>query len=216
MAESDLVEPGHSSQQGTGVHRRAVTILVVVALAALLLDILTKELATKQLDPSNPVRLLGGALYLSLTRNSGAAFSLFRDFTFVFPVITVAVVVWIGWMARQLRSLPWAVALGLVLGGAVGNLVDRLFRAPAPFNGHVVDFLSLFDPHGQVWPIFNVADMALVCGVALAILLELMGRQRDGSRAKDRPPISDGALAEPRDSTTASVPTEHSGQQTWQ
>jgi signal peptidase II len=189
--------------------------LAVVALVALLLDLLTKELATKQLDPSDPVRLLGGALYLSLTRNSGAAFSLFRDFTFVFPVITVAVVGWIAWMARQLRSLPWAVALGLVLGGATGNLVDRLFRAPSPFKGHVVDFLSLFDPHGQVWPIFNIADMALVCGVALAILLELMGRQRNGSQAKDRLPTTGPALGDPRDTATASVPTDQRGQQTW-
>ena len=89
---------------------------------------------------------------------------------------------WIGWMALRLRSLPWAVSLGLVLGGALGNLVDRLFRAPGPFVGHVVDMVSLFDDHGGYWPVFNLADSSLVVGVALAVLLELTGRRRDGTR----------------------------------
>ena len=165
---------------------RAVGWLGGIAAVALLLDVVTKEAATKLLDPAEPVRLLGGVLYLSLTRNAGAAFSLLRDFTFVFPVITLAVIVWIGWMARTLRSRPWAVALGLVLGGALGNLLDRLFRAPGPFQGHVVDFFSLFNPYGQVWPIFNIADMALVGGVCLAVVLELLGRHRDGTRVAGR------------------------------
>ena len=89
-------------------------------------------------------------------------------------------------MALRLRSLPWAVSLGLVLGGALGNLIDRIFRAPGPFVGHVVDMISLFDPYGQVWPVFNLADSSLVCGVLLAVLLELTGRQRDGRRAGAR------------------------------
>nr|MBA3488740.1 signal peptidase II [Longispora sp. (in: high G+C Gram-positive bacteria)] len=65
---------------------------------------------------------------------------------------------------------------------ALGNLIDRLFRAPGPMRGAVIDFLSLFDPHGGVWPIFNIADSALVIGVCLAVLLELTGRRMDGSR----------------------------------
>jgi signal peptidase II len=77
-------------------------------------------------------------------------------------------------------------ALGLVLGGALGNVADRLFRAPGPLVGHVVDFVSLFDDSGQVWPVFNLADSALCVGVVLAVLLELTGRRRDGSRT--RPP----------------------------
>ena len=140
--------------------------------------------------PDEPVKLLGGAVYLSLTRNSGAAFSLCADYTFIFPIIALVVLTWIGFMARKLRSLPWAIALGLILGGALGNLIDRIFRAPGPFHGHVVDFISLFDPHGQVFPIFNVADMALVCGVILAVLLELLGRQRDGTGLR-RPSAGD-------------------------
>jgi signal peptidase II len=186
MVQSTVESPERQGEGATGARRGAQVWLAVVAAIALLLDLASKEIATKLLDPAEPVKLLGGALYLSLTRNAGAAFSLFRDFTFVFPIITLGVVVWIGWMARTLRSMPWAISLGLVLGGALGNLMDRLFRAPAPFHGHVVDFFSLFDPHGQVWPIFNVADMALVTGVVLAVLLELLGRHRDGTRIKEK------------------------------
>ncbi|MFD0593580.1 signal peptidase II [Catellatospora coxensis] len=119
---------------------------------------------------------------MSLTRNSGAAFSLLEDHTYIFPIIALIVLSVLGYMARRLRSLPWAIALGMIIGGVFGNLVDRVFRAPAPFHGHVVDFISVFDAHGRAFPIFNVADMALVGGVSLAILLELQGRQRDGSR----------------------------------
>ena len=161
---------------------RAIAVLTGSAAVALGLDQLTKHLAVVHLTDHEPVKLLGGGVYLLLTRNSGAAFSLGSDYTFVFPAITLAVVGWIAWMARRLVSVPWAVALGLVLGGALGNFVDRLFRAPGPFVGHVVDFVSLFDRNGQGWPVFNVADMSLVGGVALAILLELTGRRRDGTR----------------------------------
>jgi hypothetical protein len=78
--------------------------------------------------------------------------------------------------------VPWAIALGLVLGGALGNLGDRLFRAPGPFQGHVVDMISLFAPYGEQFAVFNIADSCLTVGVVLAVLLELTGRQRDGSR----------------------------------
>jgi signal peptidase II len=79
--------------------------------------------------------------------------------------------------------MPWALALGLVLGGALGNLGDRLFRAPGVFHGHVVDMISVFGPYGEHFAVFNVADSCLTVGVVLAVLLELTGRQRDGSRA---------------------------------
>lgn len=148
------------------------------------LDLLTKQLAVAQLEGRGPVELLGGAVYLSLTRNGGAAFSMGTRYTFVFPLITVVVVGWIAWMARRLRSTAWAVALGLVLGGALGNLTDRIFRSPGPFVGHVVDFVSVFDPYGQVFPVFNLADSALTCGVVLAIILEVTGRRRDGTRVR--------------------------------
>jgi signal peptidase II len=173
--------------------RRAITILVATAVAALLADLGTKQLALATLQDGEPVRLLGGAVYLTLIRNSGAAFSLGSDYTWVFPLITLAVIGWISWMANRLRSLPWSIALGLVLGGALGNLTDRIFRAPGAFLGHVVDMVSLFDPYGQTWPIFNLADSALVSGVVLAILLELTGRQRDGTRIRSRSASADPA-----------------------
>jgi signal peptidase II len=149
----------------------------------LALDQITKYLAVARLADRDPVKVLGGAVYLILTRNSGAAFSFGTSFTFVFPIVAIAVVGWICWVARRVASLPWAVSLGLIMGGAVGNLTDRLFRAPGPFRGHVVDFISVFDPYGQGFPVFNVADSSLCVGVALAILLELTGWRRDGTRA---------------------------------
>ncbi|MGC4895909.1 signal peptidase II [Micromonospora sp. DT31] len=173
-----------ATESGTGVPRRtAVGLLVGVSLVSFLADLGTKQLALAELTGREPVSLLGGAVYLTLTRNSGAAWSIGSDHTWVFSIITFAVIGWIAWMALRLRSLPWAVSLGLVLGGAFGNLTDRIFRAPGHFVGHVVDMISLFDPYGKVWPVFNLADSSLVCGVVLAVFLELTGRQRDGSRA---------------------------------
>ena len=156
--------------------------LATTALLAVVLDQVVKELSTKGLTEGEPVRILGGLIYLSLLRNSGAAFSLGSGYTWVFPLVTIVVIGWIGYMARKLRSLPWAIALGLVLGGALGNLGDRLFRAPGPFQGHVVDMVSLFGPYGEYFAVFNIADSCLSVGVVLAVLLELTGRQRDGSR----------------------------------
>jgi signal peptidase II len=167
-----------------GYTRAAIAVLGVTAVLAVVLDQVVKALATHHLTEGEPVRILGGLIYLSLLRNGGAAFSFGRGYTWVFPVITLAVIVWIVWMGRRLRSVPWAIALGLVLGGALGNLTDRLFRAPGPFEGHVVDMISLFAPYGKGFAIFNVADSCLTVGVALAVLLELIGRQRDGTRAR--------------------------------
>ncbi len=171
-------------------NRRSIAVLTGTGLLVVLIDVVTKYLAVAHLNPAAPVRLLGGALYLSLTRNSGAAFSLGTHYTFVFPVVSLLVIGWIGWMATQLRSVPWAVALGLVLGGALGNLGDRIFRAPGFMVGHVIDFISVFSTDGHVFPIFNAADSVLCCGVALAILLELTGRRRDGTQVQTERPAA--------------------------
>ncbi|MGS2615283.1 signal peptidase II [Micromonospora sp. LZ34] len=183
MSAAPPAGAGPAEPGGRTPRRKAVTILLGIALASLAADLTTKHLALVNLEDREPVRLLGGAVYLNLTRNSGAAWSIGADHTWIFPLITIGVVGWILFMALRLRSLPWAVSLGLVLGGALGNLTDRIFRAPGHFVGHVVDMVSLFDPYGRVWPVFNLADSSLVCGVVLAVLLELTGRQRDGSRA---------------------------------
>jgi signal peptidase II len=166
-----------------GFSPRAVAVLGAPAVLAVALDPWVKWLCTENLTEGEPVRILGGLVYLSLLRNSGAAFSMGSDHTWVFPLITLVVIGWIVWMGARLRSVPWAISLGLVLGGAFGNLGDRLFRAPGPFQGHVVDMISLFAPYAEKFAVFNVADSCLSVGVALAVLLELTGRQRDGRRA---------------------------------
>ena len=131
-----------------------------------------------------PVRLLWGAVYLVQTRNAGAAFSVGTGATVVLTLIAVAIVVVIIRSARRMRSLGWAVALGLVLGGALGNLVDRIFRAPGIGRGHVVDWISLFSNDGHVWPIFNIADSAIVCGAVLSAILAVRGIDMDGTRSR--------------------------------
>jgi signal peptidase II len=155
-------------------------VLVAVALAALIADIVSKIIVVATLQDREPIRLLGGLLTLLETRNSGAAFSIGTGYTVVFTLIACGVVVAILRTARNLRSLPWAVCLGLLLGGALGNLTDRLVRAPGPLKGHVVDWIQL--PH---WPVFNLADSAIVCGGVLAVLLAARGLQVDGTRIAD-------------------------------
>ncbi len=163
--------------------RRRVALLASVAVVVLALDVFSKIIAVAELEGREPVELLGGALYLPLIRNPGAAFGLAGGWTAVLALISIGVVGFIGWIARKLRSGPWAVGLGMVLGGALGNLGDRIFRAPGPLRGHVVDFLSLFDPYGRVWPVFNLADSAICVGGVLIVTMALLQRDYDGTRA---------------------------------
>jgi signal peptidase II len=114
---------------------------------------------------------LGGLVVLHEQRNPGAAFSIAGGATVLFTLVALGIVAVIVRTARRLRSRAWAVTLGLLLGGALGNLADRLLRAPGPLRGHVVDFVDL-QWHGRsVWPVFNVADAAIVTGALLAVLL---------------------------------------------
>lgn len=164
--------------QGGPERPRRVGVLVAVTAATLTLDVISKVVVVALLSDRTPVRLLGGLLTLTELRNSGAAFNIGTGagVTLVFTVIAAVVVVAILRYARDLRSVPWAITLGLLLGGALGNLVDRVLRSPAPFRGHVVDWIQL--PN---WPVFNLADSAIVCGGALALLLASRGLQVDGT-----------------------------------
>lgn len=162
--------------------RTAMVILLGAALVMVALDQWTKQLALDALTDAPPERILGGLIYFDLAFNAGAAFSFGTNLTIIFPIIAIIISVAILLFARSLRSWPWAVALGLVLGGAWGNLIDRLFREPGPFRGHVVDFISVFAPAGEKFPIFNIADSSLTVGVVLAIALEVFGFRRDGMR----------------------------------
>jgi len=154
--------------------RRRHGLLLAIAAAVLLLDILTKVLAVRFLVPGQPVSIIGDTVTWTLVRNSGAAFSMATGYTWVLTLVAMGVVVGILWMGRRLVSPWWAVGLGMILGGALGNLVDRFFRAPGPLRGHVVDFLSI-----GWWPVFNVADPAVVGGAMLLVVLSLFGFEFD-------------------------------------
>jgi signal peptidase II len=159
-----------------------VRLLAGIAVLVLALDIVTKTIAVAQLEGREPVQILGGLIYLQLLRNPGAAFSMATGYTWVLTIVAIAVVVVIVRVSRKLRSTGWAVALGLVLGGAMGNLTDRIFRAPGPLQGHVVDMVSPFAPDGRAFAVFNLADSAITCGGVLLVLLALLGRELDGTR----------------------------------
>ena len=143
---------GRSAGRAAPAGRR-LRLLLSVAAVVLALDIVTKVLAVKLLTPGQPVSIIGDTVTWTLVRNSGAAFSMATGYTWVLTLIATGVVVGIFWMGRRLVSPWWAVGLGMILGGAMGNLVDRFFRVPGPLRGHVVDFLSV-----GWWPVFNVAD----------------------------------------------------------
>ena len=150
--------------------------LLLVALVTLVLDVVTKVLVVDGLEGAAPVRLLGGAVKLEVSRNSGAAFSFAQGATILFTGIAVGVIVVIVRSMSRLRSTGWAVTLGLLLGGATGNLTDRVLRAPGVGRGAVVDFISV--PH---FASFNVADSAITVGALVAVLLSVKGIELDGS-----------------------------------
>ena len=147
-----------------------MVILAGTALLGIGLDQATKALMVATREGKPPVRLIGQVLTLNLSRNPGAAFSFAPAATVLFTGMAVAVAVLIVTKVPLLRSAGWAAALGLLLAGAVGNLCDRLLRAPGVGRGAVVDFISL-----QHFADFNIADSCLTCGAVLAILLSLRG-----------------------------------------
>jgi signal peptidase II len=167
-------------EQEAAARPRRIGVLVAVAAAALAVDAISKVIVVALLQDHSPIELVDGLLTLRVIRNSGAAFNIGNGMTYVFTVIATGVVVAILRYARRLRSLPWAVTLGLLLGGALGNLSDRMLRSPGPLRGHVVDWIEL--PH---WPVFNLADSAIVCGGALAVVLASRGLQVDGTVYRD-------------------------------
>jgi signal peptidase II len=153
-------------------------VLVGVAAFVLAADAVTKSIVVAHLRPDQPVHVIGTVLMLWLTRNPGAAFSVGTGETIVFTVIACCVVAAIARTARNLRSIGWAIALGLLLGGAMGNLADRILRAPGLFRGDVVDWIAV-----TTWyPIFNLADSAIVCGGILTVVLAMRGNRLDGTR----------------------------------
>lgn len=154
--------------------QRRLSLLLSVAAVVLALDVVTKVLAVRWLTPGQPVSIVGDTVTWTLVRNSGAAFSMATGYTWVLTLVATGVVIGIVWMGRRLVSPWWAIGLGMILGGALGNLMDRFFRSPGPLRGHVVDFLSV-----GWWPVFNVADPAVVGGAILLVTLSLFGFDYD-------------------------------------
>lgn len=151
--------------------------MLAVAAVVITADAVSKALALRDLPGRPPVRLLGGLLTLRLTTNPGAAFGVGTSYTAIIALIACGVIVYVIRMAARLRSLAWTIALGLMLGGAAGNLGDRLFRAPGPLRGSVVDWLNL--PHFP-WT-FNLADASITCAAVLVAILALWGVRIDGT-----------------------------------
>jgi signal peptidase II len=208
-------QPSTDAAVGPAPRRRRIGILLTVAAVVYALDVVTKLLVVAKLTPGQPVHVIGTFLQFDYTRNSGAAFSIGWGYTAVFSLIAIGVVLVIIRLARRLYSAPWAFALGLLLGGAIGNLTDRIARAPGPFRGWVVDFIQF--PH---FAIFNLADSAITCGGVLMVLLAFRGLHPDGTderaeyeasrSAQSAAAAEQAARAEPESETGAEPETEAS------
>lgn len=151
-----------------------------IALVVIFLDQLTKELAIANLSNGQVVEVLGEVLRFRLAYNDSAAFSLGVGATWVLAIISSLATIALLWFGPKAKNLTWSIIAAFVLGGAAGNLIDRLTRAPGFLNGHVVDFISI--PFN--FPIFNIADSFLVIGVSLAILRTLLGDEIGGKGVK--------------------------------
>lgn len=175
MAET---EPQSTSTGRARVSVRALVVLAALALVVWGLDQLSKVLILDSMEVGESVQILGELLQFFLVKNPGAAFSLASGFTWILSAVAVGVVVFLIIFARRIRSTAWAVMFGVLLGGALGNLTDRLFREPGFGEGHVIDFI-------RVWgfpAIFNVADIAICTAMGLFMLLTIRGVGLDGVR----------------------------------
>jgi signal peptidase II len=174
----------------------SLTVMFCVAVVVLTADAISKAQVLARLPGHPPVRLLDGLITLDLTFNAGAAFGVGTSYTAVIALIVCGVIVSIIRTARRLRSLSWTIALGLLLGGALGNLGDRLFRPPGPFRGEVVDWINL--PHFP-WT-FNLADASITCAAVLIVVLAMRGVRIDGRSPAHAADRLDGASAMQPDS----------------
>ena len=129
-----------------------------------LFDYATKAWALIALD-NEPKKILGTLLQFTLVKNSGAAFNLAGSFTAIFSVIAVLVIATIVRYAHMITSRGWLTCAGLLLGGVLGNLTDRIFREPGFFIGHVVDWIQI-----PYWPVFNIADSAITVAALIAVI----------------------------------------------
>jgi len=147
--------------------------LAVTASAVVVVDQITKAVALATLEDGRSVRVFDGVLHWTLQRNPGAAFGIFRRAPALFTILAIVIAAAIIVTSPKVRDRLNGIGLGLVLGGALGNLVDRLFRSPGPFRGRVIDFVDF-----RVWPTFNLADSAVVVGALLLAMASLRSERR--------------------------------------
>ncbi|GAA3864239.1 hypothetical protein GCM10022381_05160 [Leifsonia kafniensis] len=188
----------------TKVSFSALFVLVGVALGAYALDQISKALVVANLTEGSVVPVLGGVLQLHFVRNPGAAFSLASGMTWIFSILAASVVVFIIWFAGRIRSVAWALVFGLLLGGVLGNLTDRLLRPPGFGVGHVIDFVAT---PWLIPAIYNVADMCIVTSMVIFMILTIRGIGLDGKRMP-KPVTDTGSVAVPAadaDATTETV-----------
>jgi signal peptidase II len=175
-----------------------------VALGAYALDQISKALVVANMTEGSVVPVLGGVLQLHFVRNPGAAFSLASGMTWIFSILAAAVVVFIIWFAGRIRSGAWAMVFGLLLGGVLGNLTDRLLRPPAFGVGHVIDFIAT---PWLIPAIYNVADMCIVTSMVVFMILTIRGIGLDGKRMP-KPSAGSDSTAVRGDTSSDSAATD--------
>ena len=178
--ETDPVDgaPRPTAPARSPLLRRLLLVSVAVALVGYVLDQYTKHLVVTRMSEGQVIDVFPPLLRWYSIRNPGAAFSMGADSTWIFTIIQATVLLYVViFLLRKLGSLPWALALGGLIGGVAGNLTARIFRPPSFGDGHVVDFIAL--PN---FAIFNVADMLIVCSMIGICLLMFTGREIGGGR----------------------------------
>lgn len=172
--------------------RRSLGLFAVVALTTYALDVVTKVVAVAELQGRPPVRVVGDLLQLTLVRNPGAAFGTGTSYTLVLSLIAIGAVLVVLFVVRRLQDRLWAVGLGCLLGGVLGNLTDRVLRQPGPLRGHVIDWIAL-----PSWPVFNIADICIDVAAVIIVVQAFRGislngtrEPRDGSRSWRRGPAA--------------------------
>lgn len=153
---------------------------LIVALALIALDQLTKNIAIANLELGVSYPVIGELLSWRLIYNDSAAFSLGFGYTWILAVISSVATLATIWFARKIVTVSWSLMAGLFLAGVVGNLIDRLVRDPGFGNGHVVDFIQIpFD-----FPVFNLADIFIVSAASLTVIRVFRGEYIGGVEPK--------------------------------
>lgn len=177
--EADRSEP--SEKPGRVLRPRLIIGLALLALLTVAVDQITKTIVVSTMTEGQVVTVIPGVLQWRFVRNAGAAFSFAEGQTWIFSIIAVVVAGVVIWAARRIESRSWAVVFGLLLGGTLGNLIDRLFREPGFGIGRVIDFIFL---PWMMPAIFNVADMAISAAVVILGILIITSVGFDGKRAR--------------------------------